>query len=351
MPATKPKKKTAEKETIALQSRRYIGSKAKLSDWIMETIRRECPGAHTFCDLFAGTGVVAEKAIPLYDDVILNDLLYANQVIYKAFLGHGEWDRGKLLGILDEYNNTDAAQIDENYFSLNFGGKYFAHNASKLIGYVRQNIEDRRDTLTEKEYDILLATLIYNIDRMANTLGHFEAYIKKGQIPDKPLRFRLIEAHSYNNVRIFRDDSNLLVPALHADVVYIDPPYNSRQYNSAYHVYENLVRWEKPAVRGVACKFDQPGSRSRYCTVKAAETFADLVSNLNTRYIVLSYNNMAHKGNERSNAKISDGEIMQVLGSKGDVRVFSRAHKPFSSGRSDIKDNKERLFVCTCHNR
>ena len=154
-----------------------------------------------------------------------------------------------------------------------------------------------------------------------------------------------------NNVRIFRDDSNLLAPALHADVVYIDPPYNSRQYNSAYHVYENLVRWEKPVVRGVACKFDQPGSRSRYCTVKAAETFADLVSNLNTRYIVLSYNNMAHKGNERSNAKISDGEIMQVLGSKGDVRVFSRAHKPFSSGRSDIKDNKERLFVCTCHNR
>lgn len=116
-------------------------------------------------------------------------------------------------------------------------------------------------------------------------------------------------------------------------------------------MYENLVRWEKPVVRGVACKFDQPGSRSRYCTVKAAETFADLVSNLNTRYIVLSYNNMAHKGNERSNAKISDGEIMQVLGSKGDVRVFSRAHKPFSSGRSDIKDNKERLFVCTCHNR
>ena len=186
---------------------------------------------------------------------------------------------------------------------------------------------------------------------MANTLGHFEAYIKKGQIPDKPLRFRLIEAHSYNNVRIFRDDSNLLAPALHADAVYIDPPYNSRQYNSAYHVYENLVRWEKPVVRGVACKFDPPGSRSRYCTVKAAATFADLVSNLNTRYIVLSYNNMAHKGNERSNAKISDGEIMQVLGSKGDVRVFSRAHKPFSSGRSDIKDNKERLFVCTCHNR
>ncbi|WP_410073641.1 helix-turn-helix domain-containing protein [Barnesiella intestinihominis] len=70
---------------IGLESRRYIGNKTKLTDWIMETIRRECPEAHSFCDIFAGTGAVAGKAIPYYGQVIFNDLLCANRVIYQGF--------------------------------------------------------------------------------------------------------------------------------------------------------------------------------------------------------------------------------------------------------------------------
>ena len=350
MPGFPKNDKEPQPGPIALQSRRYIGSKGKLADWIIETIKRECPEARTFCDLFAGTGIVAAKAIGLYDEVTVNDILYANNIIYKAFFAAGEWSRDKLVALTDRYNGTDAAALPDNYFSTNFGGKYFALNASKLIGFIRQDIEDHREELTEKEYDILLATLIYNIDRKANTLGHFEAYIKGRDIPDKPLQLRLIDAHSYGNVEIFREDGNTLARSLRADVVYIDPPYNSRQYNSAYHLYENLVRWEKPEVHGVACKFTQNGGRSEYCTAKAAGAFADLVKNLRTRYIVLSYNNMGNKGDGRSNAKISDNEILEILGSKGEVRIFSQEHKPFSAGKSDIQNNRERLFVCTCRN-
>ena len=91
---------------IGLESRRYIGNKTKLTDWILETIRRECPQAHSFCDIFAGTGAVANKAIPYYDRVILNDLLCANRVIYEGFFAPGEWNREKLYAILDEYNRT-----------------------------------------------------------------------------------------------------------------------------------------------------------------------------------------------------------------------------------------------------
>ena len=153
---------------IGLESRRYIGNKTKLTDWIMETIRRECPEAHSFCDIFAGTGAVAGKAIPYYDQVIFNDLLCANRVIYQGFFEKGEWNRDKLCTILDEYNHTDYNSLEDNYFSINFGGKYFDYGVSKLIGYVRQNIEDRRGELTDKEYNILLSTLIYNMDRIAN---------------------------------------------------------------------------------------------------------------------------------------------------------------------------------------
>ena len=57
---------------------------------------------------------------------------------------------------------------------------------------------------------------------------------------------------------------------------------------------------------------------------------------------------MSNKGNERSNAKISDDNILKILKAKGDVKIFSEEYKPFSAGKSNIKGNEERLFLCRC---
>lgn len=51
-------------------------------------------------------------------------------------------------------------------------------NLAKIIGYVRQDIENRKGELTDKEYNVLLSSLIYSMDRVSNTIGHYEAYIK-----------------------------------------------------------------------------------------------------------------------------------------------------------------------------
>ena len=58
--------------------------------------------------------------------------------------------------------------------------------------------------------------------------------------------------------------------------------------------------------------------------------------------LMLSYNNMSNKGNDRSNAKISDEDIMRILTKKGKVTVFESDYKSFSTGKSDIKNNKEK---------
>lgn len=87
--------------------------------------------------------------------------------------------------------------------------------------------------------------------------------------------------------------------------------------------------------------------KSKYCTRSAAKEFEQLVESITAKYILLSYNNMAEKGNERSNAKISDDDIMQALENKGTVQVFSEDYKPFTTGKSDITENEERLFLCT----
>jgi adenine-specific DNA-methyltransferase len=147
----------------------------------------------------------------------------------------------------------------------------------------------------------------------------------------------------------FNEDINVLAPRVTADLVYLDPPYNSRQYCDAYHVLENVARWEKPEVFGVAKKMDRTALKSAYCTKEATEAFADLIENINARYILLSYNNMENKGNERSNAKLADKDIMRILQNKGEVLVFEENYKAFTTGKSDIQDNAERLFLCICH--
>lgn len=58
---------------------------------------------------------------------------------------------------------------------------------------------------------------------------------------------------------------------------------------------------------------------------------------------------MAEKGNDRSNAKISDADIVRILSRKGKVKVFSESYKAFSAGKSSIENNEERLFLCECY--
>ena len=330
-------------QPVSLESRRYIGSKAKLSDWIMKTIRAHAPEARTFCDIFAGTGTIARRVAEVYDKVIINDFLFSNNIIYRGFFSPGEWDRQKLYDIISAYNAIDPTLLADNYFSENYGGKFYEYNLSKQIGHIRQDIEDMRPELTEKEYCILLATLIYNIDRLANTVGHFDAYIKK-PIKPQPLRMRLIDAHCFDNVEIFRRDANELARSVKADIVYMDPPYNSRQYCRFYHLYETLVKWDKPQLYGVALK-PAPENMSRYCTSKAVDSFADLVANVDARYLAVSYNNTYHSKSKSSENKIRLEDIRRILEMCGTTTVHEHRHAAFNTGKTEFADHKELLFI------
>ena len=187
------------------------------------------------------------------------------------------------------------------------------------------------------------------MDKIAKTCGHYDAY-RKGAEFDSSLELYvpLAEQNNNENNQCYNMDANELVKSLHADLVYIDPPYNSRQYCDAYHLLENVARWQKPEVHGVARKMDRSELKSRYCTQSATEAFEQLIADIKAKYILLSYNNMAEKGNNRSNAKISDDDIMRILKNKGTVSVFSEGYKAFTTGKSDIADNAERLFLCVC---
>lgn len=329
--------------TIPLESRRYIGCKQKLVDWIFDIIKENTSGIKTATDIFAGTGVITKKMLQFYPNVMMNDNLYSNNIIYKAFFENSEWSREKITSKLSEYNSLNPKEINDNYFSINFGGKYFDYDKAKLIGFIREDIENCKSELTEKEYAILLTTLIYNIDKTANTLGHFEAYIKK-PIKPTPLKLKLIDVQQFSNLRIFQEDSNVLARSIKSDLVYIDPPYNSRQYSRFYHVYETLVKWDKPVLSGVAMK-PPAENMSKYCTSQAPQAFSDLIKNLDAKYLAVSYNNTYNSKSGSSKNKIELEEIEEILNAKGETKKFAKDYRFFNAGKTDLENHQELLYI------
>lgn len=327
---------------IQLQNRRYIGSKQKLLDWIFTIINKECSG-NLFADIFAGTGVVSAFASNYFKEIIINDFLYSNYVIYQAFFGDGEWDSKKIENLIKNFNNIFSDNLPDNYFSENFGDKYFSRSTAKVIGFIREYIEKNKNYLTNKEYCMLIASLIYAMDKVANTVGHYDAYFRKEYITDR-FFMRPIDPIDVKKVTLYREDANLLAKRIKADIVYVDPPYNSRQYSRFYHVLETLTKWEKPKLYGTALK-PEPENISDYCKVQAKDRLTELVRDLDAKYLVVSYNNTYDSKSNSSKNKITLQEIKNILTLKGRTKVFEKDYRHFNAGNTEFNNHKEYLFV------
>lgn len=338
---------TKELKTCKINNKRYLGNKYKLLNFIRSIVDKECEDVNVIADIFAGTGAVSSAFTD--KTLITNDILYSNYICHLAWFGKQKYSLNKVKKLILFYNSINPSK--ENYMSDNFSNTFFSYENCKKIGFIREDIESRFRSaeINEKERALLITSLLYSMDKIANTCGHYDAYIKNGNL-DKKLELLLPTPEiNLKNNQIFNKDANELVKEISADLVYIDPPYNSRQYCDAYHLLENVAKWNKPQVFGVAKKMNRDSLKSDYCTSQATEAFRNLVNNIQAKYILLSYNNMETKGNSRSNAKISDEDILSILKTKGDVKVFSQQYKAFTTGKSNIKGNEERLFLCKCY--
>jgi len=131
---------------------------------------------------------------------------------------------------------------------------------------------------TEQEKNILLCSLIYAIDKVANTVGHYDAFRKDLDML-QPIKLLIPDIDYSNNDKnkVYNEDANILIKKIDCDVLYLDPPYNSRQYSDAYHLLENLAEWKKPKVEGIAKKMDRFHIKSAYCFKNATQAFEDFI--------------------------------------------------------------------------
>ncbi|TQR31383.1 hypothetical protein DMB92_06760, partial [Campylobacter sp. MIT 99-7217] len=256
-----------------------------------------------FFEAFAGTAVISEHFLKYsnLNHFYINDFLHSNFIIYQGFFSQESFDEKKLLAYAKLYNALDLKE--QNYYSLYYGDKFFSLKDAIKIGFIREHLDEglKNKELNLKEFHILLASLLYSVDRIANTVGHYDAY-RKNQILKDKFEFKLIKPiKTDKKIELFREDANALAKKLRKEFeakkakfecVFLDPPYNSRQYSRFYHLLENLAQNKKPKLYGVALK-PEPENLSKYCQNEALKALKDLTSNLApiSKNIVMTYNN------------------------------------------------------------
>ncbi len=243
--------------TVAIHNRKYLGSKNRLLPFLEEAILAGCDRPiGRFVDAFSGTGVVAERFRGHAAAVVANDLLYSNYVTNRAFLATSPLDCAteRLAGLLEDLNHLAPVQ---GYATASYGGLYFTRENAALIDACREAIEAQ--PLAEAERFVLLTSLLYAADKVANTAGQYDAYLKNlGAASYDGNGRHLVDGSAYGRLslklpalrqappcEIYNRDALEVVEATEADVLYLDPPYNTRQYADLYHVLENIALWRE----------------------------------------------------------------------------------------------------------
>jgi adenine-specific DNA-methyltransferase len=338
-----------------IENRKYLGSKFRLIPFLKEIILKKTPTVKTFIDGFSGTGVVSYYFRDHAEKIVANDILYSNYVINRAFLNN-KYNAEKIRKILDELNSLQPVR---GYCCRHFGGKYFTCENAGRIDAVRERIEEHRlkNSITEGEVSVLITCLLYAMDKAANTVGQYDAYMKhigkKAYSPNgkhrvdtnvyKKLLLREPEREDKENTvcEVYNLDINKLIRNISGDVLYLDPPYNHRQYADLYHVLENVALWKKPPVSGKTCKFKRDHLKSLYSRKRAAESaLRELICNADVKYIVLSYNNEGF---------LSENSIKEILEQRGPVEISKTEYPVFGGGAGQAVKRaiKEKIFFCT----
>ena len=322
---------------------RYIGAKSLLLDEINDLLSKHITGEEeSFVDLFAGTNVVGEYFKERYK-IISNDLLFFSYCHAKAVIENNHPIKFSKLDVDPFVFFNDEKKIakysGDYYYAKNYTplgeAMYFTEENGKRIDFIRNTIDEwnSENLLTEYEYYYLISCLIKAIPYISNTTGTYGAFLKHwDRRALKPLDFKPLKV--LNNGRenkSYNKDSNQLVGELSADIVYIDTPYNNRQYASNYHVLENIALNTKPELNGITRIFDWQQKRSDYSTVRGAlPAMKNLIANIDATHVILSYNDEGIITYEemcellRDNAIDNNLEIVEVPYRKYQSKISSK---------------------------
>lgn len=340
----------------------YIWSKKSLLEFIENSIKKVVKEKnYIFSDLFAGTWIVWRYFKEKWHRVIANDLQYYSFVLSKNYIWNHKdlyftwliseipelfvWDVNTYKQIVLDYLNKLPWKkwfIYKNY-SLwwtkwkDFERMYFSDGNAMKCDAIRTQIEDwkKNELITENEYYFLLASLLENVDKVANTASVYWAFLKnlkksaQNQMYLKPALFYLNDQEH----TVYNSDINELIKNTSHDVVYLDPPYNERQYSANYHVLETIAKYDNPKLKWKTWMRDYSKQRSLYCQkAEVKKSFWELIQNIDAKYIFLSYN---------CEWLMSLDDIKEIMSERWEYWVFTKKYRRFKADKTESRNHKK----------
>jgi len=340
---------------------RYIGNKLNLLEFIDSIVKQKNLPKTTFFDIFSGTANVAKFFKTKGYKIISNDFMTYSYILQRAYIqnnsepsfeGLSQIIPGSTLPKVIAFLNKLEGEKDfifKNYciegskaFS-NFQRNYFSSSNAQKIDAIRNKLDEWKNNnlITDNEFYILLASLLEDVPSISNISGTYGAFLKSNDprfLKSLTLKVPHLIKSDINHIS-YKEDANKLIKQVSADILYIDPPYNARQYASNYHILESIAVWDKQILENKSGLRPYNEQKSLYCYSRSCtDAFKELILNAKVKFILFSYN---------TEGIIPYEEIMKILALKGHVEVFTRDYRRFKSnskGNCNKENLKELLF-------
>lgn len=345
---------------------RYIGNKENIIDKIHNLLLNNNVTGEKFFDFFSGTTNVARFYKDLGYTVHSSDVMYMSYCLQKAYIENNtEPLFDKVLQTIPQCGivcNLFATPLDivinylnhipdvrgfiyDNYTpngtkELEQPRMYFSDENGMRIDAIRQQIEiwNNNGLLSEAEYYILLTCLIETVSFYANVAGVYAAFHKKWDPRAiKRLELRTIKIHNNNKTnKVYNSNSLELIGNIDTDILYLDPPYNERQYLPNYHLLETIAKYDNPQIKGVTGMREYEDKKSTFCNAKTALRDLELVAKTaKYNFLVMSYN---------SEGIMPQEDIINMMSKYGSVKLEQFQYARFKSNNNGLAKTKKHIY-------
>ena len=321
----------------------YIGCKHTLFNTLLSVFKQNIPDMKnlTFLDLFAGTGTVGFNIQGYTKTCDANDLELYSYIINFALLkcNYSE-ELSELIKKCNElvmkegliYNNFSPTETCERMFFTNDNAK----KADAIREFIETEYKEKR--INKSQFNFLLASLLVSIDKVANTSSVYGAYLKQYKTSAlKPLLLKPIHIKTdinpenmvYNELAETFSETD----SEYYDIIYVDPPYNQRQYSGNYSPLNYIVEYNKDIVLKGKTGLIENYNKSKFSKkTDIKNTFDSLISGLKCKYLIISYN---------SEGLLSMDEFKKILLKKGAVKLYIIKYAKFkiTSSHSGCANN------------
>lgn len=316
----------------------YIGSKFSLLDFLHNTIKEftnyQDGDDFIFADLFAGTGVVGSLYKSLGCKVISNDIQYYSYVIIRHLIENEE--NNIRFDLFNYFNSLDGVEgfIYKNYcIGSGSGRNYFTNENGMKCDAIRIELERmyKSNEIDEQNYFFYLGSLINSIDKYANTASVYGAFLKNiKKSAQKTFILEPLKIINGSSGKVYNLNVNDLIAEIKGDVLYLDPPYNARQYYSNYHVLETIAKYDEPNLYGITGLREAGSQNSEFCSKRKVENaFEYLIANANFKYIILSYNN---------EGLMSLETIKRIMSKYGNYSFYTQTYRRFKADKEENRN-------------